>query len=223
MTMPTSRRRLALFVSLLALGVALVACGGDDSEDTTATPDGETATATAEARNPIESLPEEARLFVYAAGARPFNGDAAQFLAVLAFDPVLPEVVPGGRELASATIVPSPRGRGKNDEGATLILEYRGAGDEDTIQLTEQMVPMADLSALDLETVDVGDGGEALVMPFADSDAIQIQWHACDITFAISSSVIDAATAGEMGASMHPVCDDDGTTPSPTATEDDEG
>lgn len=215
MTMSTSRRRLALFVSLLALGGALAACGGDDSEDATATPDGETPTSTAGMQNPIEALPEDARLFVYAAGARPFNGDAAQFLAVLAFDPVLPEVVPGDRELVSATIAPSPRGRGKNDEAATLILEYRGTSEQDSIQLTEQKVPMADLSALDLETVDVGET-EAIVMPFEGSDAIQVQWHACDITFAISSSVIDATEAGEMGSSMHPECEG---TPRATPTE----
>ena len=219
MNISTSRRRrLALLVPLLALVLALVACGGDGEEAEPV----ETADATTAVAGPtgIEGLPPESRLFVYAAGAMPFDGDAAQFLAVLAFDPVLPEMVPGNRTLTSATIVPSPRGRGKNDEGATLILEYRGATEDDSIQLTEQKVPMADLSALDLETVDV-DGTEAIVMPFEGSDAIQVQWHACDITFAISSSVIDVDEAGEMGSSMHPECEQ--PTPTTEATGSSEG
>ncbi|MGE3961106.1 MAG: hypothetical protein AB7F65_05435 [Dehalococcoidia bacterium] len=221
MTLGRLPRFALLSILGLAVGLVAVGCGGDSDDDgSDAEPQG---TGTTEDGGPtrIEDLPPEARLFAYAALTRPFDGDAAQYLAVLAFDPVLPTMVPGDRELVSATIVPSPRGRGKNDEGATLVLVYQGATEDDTIQLTEQMQPMPDLSALDLETVDVGDGGEALVMPFADTDAIQIQWHACEITFAISSSVIDAETAGELGASMPMDCGADAA-PTETPAEDGE-
>ena len=217
MTISTGWRRLASIMMLLALGLALLAlsaCGGD-SDEADEEPSG---TATPDEQFGIEDLPPEGRIFAYAAGAQPFDGDAAQFLVILPFDPVLPTAIPGDRKLTSATIVPSRFGGGKRDEGATLILEYRGEGEDDWIQLTEQKQPMPDLSALELETVEVGDV-EALVMPFPDSDAIQISWNVCDITFAISSHVIDAEAAGEMGSSMDQECASEAPKPTGDSTE----
>lgn len=177
---------------LLLLGAALAACGGSDDEGSSA--------------GVIEDLPADARLVVRAAGAVPFDGDAAAFLAILPFEPLLPDSVPDGQLLATATIVPSREATGKVDLEATLVLEYRGE-DERSVQITEQRQPMSDISALAEETVSVGEVEGHLIV-FAESESLQLVWHDCDLTFAISSSAIDRDAMVEMGESMTDECPD---------------
>lgn len=184
--------RLSALLVLLAAGAALVACGGDEEDGVAA--------------GTIEDLPSEARLIVGATGAVPFDGDAAQFLAILPFQPLLPDTVPGDRTLATATIIPSREATGKADLEATLMLEYRG-GDETTVQLTEERQPMSDMSALTDETVSVGDVEGALIS-FEESKSLKLAWHDCDITLEISTSAIDRDAMVEMAESITDECPD---------------
>ncbi len=190
-------RRLSISL-LLIIAVALAACGDSDSDDATAS-------------NPIHDLPAESRLLANASGVAPFEGDADQFLAILPFAPLLPQEVAGDRTLQTATVIPSIPGVGKNDPEATLLLLYAGESDEgdvpDTIEITQHMRPMVDLSGLDPDTVDVG-GAEAIALAFEDSDAIQLLWSDCGLTHTISSSVITREEAVAIGESMTDGCED---------------
>lgn len=175
---------------LLLLGAALASCGGSDDEGSSA--------------GAIEDLPADSRLVVRAAGAVPFDGDADAFLAILPFEPLLPDSVPGDRTLATATIAPSREPSGKVDLEATLILEYRGE-DDTSVQITEQRQPMSDLSALADETVSVGDV-EGQLIAFDESESLQLVWHDCDLTIAISSSALERDEIVEMAESITESC-----------------
>ena len=198
MTRPRSRitrviQLSVLFVLGATLAAAMAACGGGDDEA-----DGPSTAGL------IEDLPPEARLIVGASGAVPFDGDAAQFLAVLPFQPMLPHSVPDERMLASATIIPSREATGKVDREATLMLEYRGE-DDTTVQITEQAQPMRDLSALSDETVSVGDA-EGTLISFEESESLKLIWHACDVTVEVSSSAIDRDAMVDMAETITDEC-----------------
>lgn len=177
-------------IAILASTTLLLACGSDESSEPMR----------------IEDLPPESRLIVGAAGARPYNGEAEAFLSLLAFEPLLPGEVPDDLPLTTATLLPSETPRGKIDEKARLILEYRGEGEEPPlVYLSQEKQPMADLSALAIGTVDIA-GIEAQVIDFQDGN-IQVMWHACDLTLALNSSHFDQDALASMGESVTDACE----------------
>jgi len=185
---------------LLVLTSALVACGDSDEND-----EGDEG-----ASNPIAELPAESRLLADATGVAPFEGTAEQFLAILPFQPLLPTVIAGARTLRTATVIPSMPGGGKNDPGATLMLEYVGEAEgdiPDSIEVTQHMLDMVDLSGLGADTVKVG-GAEAIALAFENSSAIQLLWRDCGLTHTISSSAITREEAVAVGESMTEGCED---------------
>ena len=188
------RLRLPVPLLLIALGLLVAACGGDSEDDENDS-------------SPITDLPAESRLLAGASGVAPFDGDAQQFLAILPFSPLLPDAVPGDRALQTATIIPTMPGGGKNDEGATLVLTYRGEGDDpDSIEVTQHIRPAPDLSAIG-EPIDIG-GVEGVLISFEDSDALQVVWQDCELTLTISSSAIDREEMVSMGESITEGCPD---------------